>query len=72
MPFTERQRRAAGAELGRRRSGTKKSAKRPTKNRPFADMDKETLRDLAKGPLKKRKAAKSAKSAKAPKRGARK
>ncbi len=46
MPFSEKQKKAAGAELGRRRKG-QKSAK-------FKGATIAQLRDLASGPVKKR------------------
>ena len=47
---TPRQRRAAGAELGRRRAGAGKS-----KTRPFGTAKTEDLRDFARKPRKARK-----------------
>lgn len=42
---SEKQRKAAGAELGRRRAGTKKSS---TSKRPFAAAKTATVRKFAK------------------------
>lgn len=53
MPETERQRRAAGAELARRRKGVKK-LKKATKARPFDDASLRVLREFTRGPVKKK------------------
>lgn len=46
---TPRQRRAAGAELGRRRAGVK-----PSKSRPFGTAKVKDLRDFARKPKGKK------------------
>ena len=51
MPFSEKQRKAAGAELARRRRGVKKT-RGPTRTRPLGSASLKALRDLASKPVK--------------------
>ena len=58
MPSTERQRRAARAELGRRKKGVKREKKRTKKGkkrkarRPFGQATMRTVKDFATSALK--------------------
>lgn len=54
MPYSEKQRRAAYAELNRRKNGTPKATK-PVKGRPFATASMAELLDFTSGPIKKKK-----------------
>ena len=53
MPSTERQRRAAFAELGNRKKGAKKQSKKAKRKRAFGAATRKTLMDFAHSPLKK-------------------